>query len=93
MAHGVESGWASVKELLNKFGDSSASGPVLGELADLLLGRDFTGYEEPEKTFRQWLLATRSLGKSFLDIGDSFAAETDTLLCLRSEKGMMSKLI
>lgn len=87
----MKSRWAPVKDLLDEFWDSSASGPVLGELVDLLLGGDFTGDEEPEKTFGQWLLPTGGLGKSLLDIGDGFAAETDALLCLKSWSWRMSK--
>lgn len=80
----MEGGRASVQDLLDEFGDSSARGPVFGELVDLLLGGDFTGYEEPEKTLGQWLLATGGLGESLLDVRDGFTAETDALLCLKN---------
>lgn len=53
LAHRMESGRASVQDLLNELGDSGASSPVLGKFDNLFLSRDFTGDEEPEEAFRK----------------------------------------
>jgi hypothetical protein len=51
----VESGGASVEDLLNELGESGTGSPLLGESLDLLLGGDLTGDEEPEETFGKGL--------------------------------------
>ena len=50
LCHWVEVTWAAVDELLDEFGDFGTGGPLGGEVADLLLARNFTGQEKPEKT-------------------------------------------
>jgi len=50
LSHGVEVGRAVVDELLNELGEIGAGGPLGGEVADLLLGRDLTSQEKPEET-------------------------------------------
>lgn len=69
-----------VDQLLNVLGDGGPGGPVGGQVADLLLGGDLAGEEEPEETLGKGLVATRSLGEELLDLGDGLAAEADTLL-------------
>lgn len=87
LGHGVEVAGAAVDELLDELGDIGAGSPLGGEVADLLLGGDLAGEEEPEETFGERLLATRGLGKELLAFGDGLAAETDTLL--RVEDGSL----
>lgn len=50
LGHGVQVARAVVDELLNKLGDVGAGGPLGGQVADLLLGRDLAGQEKPEET-------------------------------------------
>jgi len=50
LSHGVEVRRAAVDQLLNELGDIGTSSPLSGQVADLLLGRDLAGKEEPEKT-------------------------------------------
>ena len=50
LRHWVEGVWASVDKFLNELWDFGAGSPVGGEIANLLLGWDFTSQEEPEKT-------------------------------------------
>jgi hypothetical protein len=76
----VEVGRAAVDELSDEAGDVGASGPLGGEVADLLLGWDLTGQEEPEETLGQRLGATGSLGEKLLALRNGLAAEADTLL-------------
>jgi hypothetical protein len=76
----VEGGRASVNDFLNEFRNSTTISPVLGELGNLLLGWDLSSQKEPEKTLRKGFGSTRSFRKSFLDLWDSLATETDTLL-------------
>jgi hypothetical protein len=76
----VEGGRASVNDFLNEFRDSTTSGPVLGELGNLLLRWYLSSQEEPEKTLRKGLGSTGSFRKCFLDLWDSLATETDTFL-------------
>lgn len=83
LAHGVEGGRASIKDLFNKFGNGSTSCPVLGELVNLLLGGYFTSDQEPEETLGKGLFTAGGLGKLLLDVGNGLATETDTLLCER----------
>jgi hypothetical protein len=83
----VEVAGAAVDELLNELGNIGAGGPLSGQVADLLLGGDLAGEEEPEKTLRKRLLATGGLGEQLLALGDGLAAETDTLL--RVEDGAL----
>jgi hypothetical protein len=80
LTHGVESGRASVEQLLNKLGDSGTSSPVLGKSSDLLLRGDLTSDEEPEEGLGKGLGATGGLGEQLLAFGNGLAAETDALL-------------
>ena len=82
LGHGVEVAGAAVDELLDELGDIGAGGPLGGEVADLLLGGDLAGQEEPEETFGEGLLAAGSLGELLLAFGDGAAAEADTLLAV-----------
>jgi hypothetical protein len=66
----VEVAGAAVDELLNELGDVGTGSPLGGEVADLLLGGDLAGQEEPEETFWKRLLATGGLGKELLAFGD-----------------------
>ena len=50
LGHGVEVVRAAVDELLDELGDIGAGSPVGGQVADLLLGWDLAGQEQPEKT-------------------------------------------
>lgn len=50
LSHGVEVGGAAVDELLDELGNLGAGGPLGGQVAHLLLGRDLTGQEKPEET-------------------------------------------
>lgn len=50
LSHGVEVGGAAVDELLDELGDLGAGGPLGGQVAHLLLGRDLTRQEKPEET-------------------------------------------
>ena len=51
LGHGVKSARATVEELLDELGDVRASGPFGRQITDLLLGGNFTGQEQPEKTY------------------------------------------
>ena len=70
LSHGVEGVGAAVDQLLDELGNIGASGPVGGEVADLLLGRNLASEKKPEEAFRKRLLATRGLGKDFLALRD-----------------------
>jgi hypothetical protein len=83
----VKSAGAAVDELLDELGQVGASGPLGGEVANLLLRGNLTSQEQPEETFRKRLLTTGGLGKKLLALGDSEATETDTLL--RIEDGAL----
>jgi hypothetical protein len=74
----VEVAGAAVDELLNKLGDVGAGSPLGGEVADLLLGGDLTGQEEPEETFWERLLAAGGLGEELLAFGDLFCMSSDS---------------
>ena len=87
LGHGVEVAGAAVDELLDELGDVGAGSPLGGQVADLLLGGDLAGEEEPEKTLRKRLLAAGGLGEQLLALGDGLAAEADTLL--RVENGAL----
>lgn len=50
LSHGVEIGRAVVNELLDELGNVGSGSPLGGQVADLLLGGNLTGQEEPEKT-------------------------------------------
>lgn len=50
LSHWVEGGWAAVDQLLNELGDVGAGSPLGRQVADLLLGWDLTGQEQPEET-------------------------------------------
>ena len=80
LGHGVEVAGAAVDELLDERGDVRAGSPLGGQLADLLLGGDLAGEEEPEKTLGEGLLAAGGLGEQLLALGDGLAAEADALL-------------
>jgi hypothetical protein len=66
----VEVAGASVDELLDVLRNFGAGSPFGGEVADLLLGWDLTGQEEPEETLGKGLLTTGCLGEEFLAFGD-----------------------
>jgi hypothetical protein len=66
----VEVAGAAVDELLDELGDVGAGSPLSGEVADLLLGGDLAGQEEPEETFWERLLATGGLREELLAFGD-----------------------
>lgn len=51
LSHGVKVGRAVVDQLLDELGDVGAGGPLGGQVADLLLGRDLASQEKPEETF------------------------------------------
>ena len=70
LSHWVEVAGAAVDELLDELGDVGAGSPLSGEVADLLLGGDLAGQEEPEETFWERLLATGGLGEELLAFGD-----------------------
>ena len=82
MTHGVKSRRAAVQDFLDELGNGRASSPVTRKLGDLLLGRDFTSDQEPEKTLRERFGPPRSLGEQILDFRDSFTAEANALLCI-----------
>lgn len=46
----MQGAWAPVQELLNKFGNGGARGPVFGQFLNLLRRWDFACYEKPEET-------------------------------------------
>lgn len=50
LSHGVEVRGAAVDELLNELRNIGTGGPLSGQVADLLLGGDLAGQEEPEET-------------------------------------------
>ena len=91
LRHGVEGRRAAVDDLLNKGGDRSAGGPLLRKGSDLLLRGDLAREQEPEKTFRQGLRATRRLGECLLDLRNCLATETDTLLCKSQVRSCMRR--
>jgi hypothetical protein len=70
LSHGVEGVGAAVNELLNELGEVGAGSPLGGEVANLLLGGNLTGKEEPEETLGKGLLTTGSLGEKLLALGD-----------------------
>jgi hypothetical protein len=76
----VEIGWAAIDELGNKGWNIRPGGPLSGEVADLLLGWNLTGQQEPKETFRQRFLTTGGFGEKLLAFGDGLATEADTLL-------------
>lgn len=80
----MQSAGAAVDKLLHERGKRSTSGPFSAETADLLFGWDFTSKEEPEETFGKRLVASWSLGKGLLDVGDGVATEADTLLSIEN---------
>ncbi|RBQ93725.1 hypothetical protein VDGD_20346 [Verticillium dahliae] len=80
LRHGVQVGRAVVDELLDELGEVGTGGPLGGQVADLLLGRDLAGQEKPEETLGEGLLAAGGLGEKLLAFGDGLAAEADTLL-------------
>ena len=71
---------AAVDEILNELGEGAASGPVLAEFGDLLLGGDLASNEQPEETFGQRLVTTGRLREEVATFGDAVATEADTLL-------------
>lgn len=50
LRHGVESAGAAVDELLDELGKVGASSPLGRQVANLLLGGDLTGQQQPEET-------------------------------------------
>lgn len=50
LSHGVQVGGAAVDELLDELGHIGTGCPLGGQVANLLLGGDFAGQEEPEET-------------------------------------------
>lgn len=80
LAHGMKSRGTPVKELLDKFWNCSAGGPVLGQLGNLLWSRDLSSQQKPEETFGQRLAAARSLRKQLLAFGNCLATKPNALL-------------
>lgn len=80
LSHRVQVVRAAVDELGDEAGEVAASGPLGGQVADLLLRRDLASEEKPEETLWERLLATGSLWKKLLAFWDGLAAETNTLL-------------
>jgi hypothetical protein len=76
----VEVGRAAVNQLLDELGNVGAGSPLGGQVADLLLGGDLAGEEEPEETLRKGLAAAGGLGEKVLALGDGLAAEANALL-------------
>ena len=61
LCHWMEITGAAVDELLDEFGNFGTSGPLGGEVADLLLAGNFTSQEKPEKTFRMSEITSSSM--------------------------------
>lgn len=80
LGHGVESVRASVDQFLNELGDGSPGSPFLRKTLDLLVGRDLTSQEQPEKGLRQGLGTSGSRGELLLTLGNSQATESNTLV-------------
>jgi hypothetical protein len=76
----MQSGWAPVEDLLHEIRNRSTRGPVLRELGDLLIRRDFAGDKQPKETLRKGLRATWRLRKLLLNLGDGLATEANTLV-------------
>jgi hypothetical protein len=51
LCHWMQVIWAAVDKLFDEFGDFGASGPLCGEVADLLLAGNFASQEKPEETW------------------------------------------
>jgi hypothetical protein len=83
LGHWVESRRAAVDDLLNELGKGSPVCPVLGESLDLCIGRNFSGQQEPEKSFWEWFRAAWGLGQLSLTFRNGLATETDALLFRR----------
>ena len=80
LGHGVEVGGEVVQHGDHVAGQLGAPRPVLAEAADLLLGGDVAGDQEPEQTLGQRLLTAGRLGQQLLALGDGVAAEPDALV-------------
>ena len=59
LSHRVEVGRAAVDELLDELGEVGTSGPLGGEVTDLLLGGDLAGQEKPEETCAAFVSAQK----------------------------------
>jgi hypothetical protein len=70
LSHGVEIAGAAVDKLVDIGGNVGAGSPFSREVADLLLRRNLAGEKEPEKTFGEGLVATRSLRELLLTFRD-----------------------
>jgi hypothetical protein len=68
LAHGVEGVGATINNVLDVRGNGRSRSPISRELLDLLLGRNLTSNEEPEKTFGQQAIAFGNREWSFLGI-------------------------
>lgn len=52
LGHWVEVRWAAVDEFLNELGDIGTGSPLSREVANLLLGWDLTGKQQPEEAYQ-----------------------------------------
>lgn len=82
LSHGVEGVGAAVNELLNELGKLRAGSPLGGEVANLLLGGNLTGEEEPEETLGKRLGTTGSLGEKLLALGDLNRLSCGSVICI-----------
>jgi len=80
LRHRVQSVGTSVNQLFDEFGDSSPSGPFLGETLDLLLGGYFSSKEQPEEGLGKGLGSTGGGRELFLAFRDGLASESDTFV-------------
>lgn len=80
LSHGVEVGRAAVDQLLDELGNVGAGSPLGGQVADLLLGGNLAGEEQPEKTLGEGFVAAGGLGQKLLALGNGLAAEANALL-------------
>jgi hypothetical protein len=76
----MESWGTPIKEFFDELRNCSTSGPVFGQLGNLLWGGDFSSQQEPKETLRQWLATTGSLWKELLAIRNCLAPETNSLI-------------
>jgi hypothetical protein len=79
LSHWVEVIWATVDELLDKFGELRAGGPFCRKIANLLFRWNFASQQKPEETFWKWLRSTWCLRKLFLAFWDLTESAIDQL--------------
>jgi len=70
LRHGVESLGTTVNEFLNEFRNIRTSSPFSRERLNLIVSRDFTGNEQPEKRFGKRFTTIFSTRKDLLTIRD-----------------------